>query len=131
MSSTVPRRARRGRGEARRYAWCMRLWEGQEEFEPGDLPARDQFSEQASGPVADGEEPADGPPTTHQRRRLAAVEWALIGGFVVVVVGWVGTFGVAVPFVYITPYPMLDWLVLVVASLVWAVAALRWISRRS
>lgn len=89
-------------------------------IEPGSADARAESSDN----VHPGEQVAES-----ERRGMSLGNIVVGLGTAALVVAWWGALGVDIPFVYISAYPMLDFLVLSVASIAWVAFVYRWLTR--
>ena len=110
----------------------MKAWDGQDGWEPAESPPRDvDWPVRAPKARDDDESDQDpGPEGSPRPHGARWVEWAFLGSFLWIALAWVSEFVVEVHFIPITPVPMLSWIVLVVASIVWAMLLWRWLTRR-
>lgn len=84
-------------------------------IEPGSADARDDFSDHSH---------------PGEQRGISLGNIVLGLGSVLLVVAWWGVLGVDVPFVYISAYPMLDFIVLCIVSIAWCAYVYRVLTRR-
>ncbi len=90
-----------------------------DEYEPAVIPPRGTVWRDAWTPVPPGEEEPVPPPVAPDRRSWRTGQFAiLVGGSAVIAVAWFGTM-TAIPFVYLTGVPLVDFLVLSVVTLGW------------
>ncbi|MFV0634216.1 hypothetical protein [Demequina sp.] len=93
---------------------------------PGEAPQE---------PASDSNRDPDDWPTYHspyeqaRRRGASLVTAGVILGSVLLAVVWWGTLGAAASFVYISPYPMLDFIVLSSVTVAWCAFVWRWLNR--
>ncbi len=93
--------------------------EEDDDWEPAVIPPRGTLWKDPWTPLPPGEEEPVPPPVVPDRRSWRTGQFAILaGGSTVIAVAWFGTM-TAIPFVYLTGVPLVDFLVLSVVTLGW------------